>query len=179
MNAEELGRNKRLTSFFLRDLNKQPEGWGDGAERSFDAVVCCVRCAGQGPHAGTRTILLCMWSAGLWVPGCCTAKKMGFSCKKRNGTVSQWRRNQPQKAHLVCSMTPQCAVHAAARARFRRDLSVSPHSGRTCTQRACTHTNTQTPLRPTRAGCSSPGAYASSPSPTASSTARSHSRRLS
>lgn len=42
MNAPELSRNKRLDSFFIRDLNAEPGGWAmqDG---SFDAVICCVR----------------------------------------------------------------------------------------------------------------------------------------
>lgn len=42
LNAAELGRNKRLDSFFVRDLNADPDGWAlqDG---SFDAVVCSVR----------------------------------------------------------------------------------------------------------------------------------------
>ncbi|BDA49429.1 hypothetical protein COCOBI_14-0460 [Coccomyxa sp. Obi] len=41
MNAAELARNKRLDSFFVRDLNAEPDGWAL-PERSFDAVLCCV-----------------------------------------------------------------------------------------------------------------------------------------
>eukprot|EP00775_Hariotina_reticulata_P013533 gene13533-13659_t len=41
MNASELARNKQLDTFFVRDLNAEPDGWSmqDG---SVDAVVCCV-----------------------------------------------------------------------------------------------------------------------------------------
>ncbi|KAK9832709.1 hypothetical protein WJX81_002517 [Elliptochloris bilobata] len=41
MNAAELARNRRLDSFFVRDLNAQPDGWAL-ADCSFDAVLCCV-----------------------------------------------------------------------------------------------------------------------------------------
>ncbi|KAG2484416.1 hypothetical protein HYH03_016830 [Edaphochlamys debaryana] len=41
MNAAELARNPRLESFFVRDLNKSPDGWA-AADASFDAVLCCV-----------------------------------------------------------------------------------------------------------------------------------------
>ncbi|EIE19047.1 S-adenosyl-L-methionine-dependent methyltransferase, partial [Coccomyxa subellipsoidea C-169] len=41
MNAAELARNKRLDSFFVRDLNAEPDGWAL-LDRSFDAVLCCV-----------------------------------------------------------------------------------------------------------------------------------------
>ena len=44
MNAAELARNKQLDSFWVRDLNEDPEGWA-AADDSFDAVICCVRCA--------------------------------------------------------------------------------------------------------------------------------------
>ncbi len=37
----QLARNKRLDSFFVRDLNAEPDGWAL-PERSFDAVLCCV-----------------------------------------------------------------------------------------------------------------------------------------
>ena len=37
----QLARNKRLDSFFVRDLNLEPDGWAL-ADRSFDAVLCCV-----------------------------------------------------------------------------------------------------------------------------------------
>lgn len=42
MNAAELARNPRLSDFFVRNLNTDPDGWmlADGA---CDAVVCCVR----------------------------------------------------------------------------------------------------------------------------------------
>lgn len=42
MNAAELARNPRLDTFFVRDLNKYPDGWS-AADQSFDAVLCCVR----------------------------------------------------------------------------------------------------------------------------------------
>ncbi|EFJ42486.1 hypothetical protein VOLCADRAFT_66880, partial [Volvox carteri f. nagariensis] len=41
MNPSELARNPRLTAAFVRDLNKEPEGW-PLEDRSLDAVVCCV-----------------------------------------------------------------------------------------------------------------------------------------
>ncbi|KAG2446475.1 hypothetical protein HYH02_008466 [Chlamydomonas schloesseri] len=41
MNAAELARNPRLDSFFVRNLNTNPDGWA-AADQSFDAVVCCV-----------------------------------------------------------------------------------------------------------------------------------------
>ena len=37
----QLARNKRLDSFFVRNLNLEPDGWAL-ADRSFDAVLCCV-----------------------------------------------------------------------------------------------------------------------------------------
>ena len=37
----QLARNRRLDSFFVRNLNAEPDGWAL-AERSFDAVLCCV-----------------------------------------------------------------------------------------------------------------------------------------
>jgi hypothetical protein len=39
--GEQLARNKRLDSFFVRDLNAEPGGWAL-ADQSFDAVLCCV-----------------------------------------------------------------------------------------------------------------------------------------
>jgi hypothetical protein len=42
LNAAELARNKRLDTFFVRNLNKEPQGWAL-ADQSIDAVVCCVR----------------------------------------------------------------------------------------------------------------------------------------
>lgn len=42
LNAAELARNNRADSFFVRDLNTEPDGWAV-ADGSFDAVVCCVR----------------------------------------------------------------------------------------------------------------------------------------
>jgi hypothetical protein len=42
MNAAELARNPRLDTFFVRNLNEEPDGWS-AQEQSFDAVVCCVR----------------------------------------------------------------------------------------------------------------------------------------
>jgi len=41
MCAVQLQKNPRLDSFFVRDLNREPEGWV-AADASFDAVVCCV-----------------------------------------------------------------------------------------------------------------------------------------
>jgi SAM-dependent methyltransferase len=41
MNAQELSRNRRLSSFFVRNLNEAPRGWAL-ADCSLDAVVCCV-----------------------------------------------------------------------------------------------------------------------------------------
>ena len=37
----QLARNRRLDSFFVRNLNAEPDGWAL-AERSFDAVLICV-----------------------------------------------------------------------------------------------------------------------------------------
>jgi hypothetical protein len=45
LNAAELAKNKQMDSFFVRDLNAEPDGWAL-ADQSVDAVVCCVRCAG-------------------------------------------------------------------------------------------------------------------------------------
>ncbi len=44
MNAAELARNPRLDTFFVRNLNEDPDGWS-AQEQSFDAVICCVRWA--------------------------------------------------------------------------------------------------------------------------------------
>lgn len=41
LNAEELARNRRLTSFAVRNLNEEPRGWAI-ADASMDAVICCV-----------------------------------------------------------------------------------------------------------------------------------------
>jgi SAM-dependent methyltransferase len=41
MNPAELAKNKQLDSFFVRDLNAEPDGWAL-ADSSFDAVTCCV-----------------------------------------------------------------------------------------------------------------------------------------
>jgi hypothetical protein len=43
LNAAELAKNKQMDSFFVRDLNQEPDGWAL-ADQSVDAVVCCVRC---------------------------------------------------------------------------------------------------------------------------------------
>jgi len=40
LNAVELSRNERLDEFFVRDLNKEPDGWALG-DKTFDAVLCC------------------------------------------------------------------------------------------------------------------------------------------
>jgi hypothetical protein len=42
MNAVELAKNQRLDTFFVRNLNKEPEGWAL-EDQSMDAVTCCVR----------------------------------------------------------------------------------------------------------------------------------------
>lgn len=42
MNAAELAKNKQLDSFWVRDLNAEPDGWAM-PDASVDAVVCCVR----------------------------------------------------------------------------------------------------------------------------------------
>ncbi|WIA33350.1 hypothetical protein OEZ86_006487 [Tetradesmus obliquus] len=41
LNAAELAKNKQMDSFFVRDLNAEPDGWALG-DQSVDAVVCCV-----------------------------------------------------------------------------------------------------------------------------------------
>ena len=41
LNAEELARNRRLSSFSVRNLNYEPRGWAF-SDQSFDAVLCCV-----------------------------------------------------------------------------------------------------------------------------------------
>lgn len=41
MNAAELARNDQLDSFFVRNLNDDPDGWSVG-DQAFDAVTCCV-----------------------------------------------------------------------------------------------------------------------------------------
>ncbi|GIL54347.1 hypothetical protein Vafri_9917 [Volvox africanus] len=41
MNAAELARNPRLEAFFVRDLNREPDGW-PLVDQSLDAVLCCV-----------------------------------------------------------------------------------------------------------------------------------------
>ncbi|GAX76109.1 hypothetical protein CEUSTIGMA_g3552.t1 [Chlamydomonas eustigma] len=41
MNAAELARNERLDSFFVRNLNREPDGWAV-ADCTYDAVICCV-----------------------------------------------------------------------------------------------------------------------------------------
>ncbi|GLC34764.1 hypothetical protein PLESTM_000237500 [Pleodorina starrii] len=41
MNAAELARNPRLDACFVRDLNREPDGW-PLEDRSLDAVLCCV-----------------------------------------------------------------------------------------------------------------------------------------
>jgi SAM-dependent methyltransferase len=40
LSAEELARNPVLDSWFVRDLNTEPDGWAL-ADQSFDAVLCC------------------------------------------------------------------------------------------------------------------------------------------
>ena len=42
MNAQELQKNPRLDTYFVRNLNKEPRGWAL-EEQSIDAVLCCVR----------------------------------------------------------------------------------------------------------------------------------------
>lgn len=41
LNAQELARNKQLNTFFVRNLNKEPDGWAL-ASNSMDAVLCTV-----------------------------------------------------------------------------------------------------------------------------------------
>lgn len=41
LNAEELSRNRRLDSFFVRNFTTDPDGWSL-ADSSFNAVVSCV-----------------------------------------------------------------------------------------------------------------------------------------
>lgn len=41
LNGAELARNRRLDDFFIRNLNKEPDGWALESS-SVDAVVCCV-----------------------------------------------------------------------------------------------------------------------------------------
>ena len=41
LNAAELARNDRLDSFFVQNLNKEPQGWSLESG-TVDAVVCCV-----------------------------------------------------------------------------------------------------------------------------------------
>lgn len=41
LNAAELSKNRQLSEWFVRNLNKEPSGWALGDE-SFDAVVMCV-----------------------------------------------------------------------------------------------------------------------------------------
>jgi len=53
MNAAELGRNPRLSSFFVRDFNKEPDGWA-AADCSYDAVLCC--CSVQVGDTRTHSI---------------------------------------------------------------------------------------------------------------------------
>ncbi len=60
MNAAELARNQQLDSFFVRNLNEEPDGWA-AADQSFDAVVCCVRWA-AAPAARGR----CTGAGGGW-----------------------------------------------------------------------------------------------------------------
>ena len=44
MNAAELRLNPRLDTFFVRNLNKEPQGWAL-EDQSMDAVLICVRYA--------------------------------------------------------------------------------------------------------------------------------------
>lgn len=37
----QLSRNKQLDSFFVRNLNQDPQGWAL-KDQSVDAVLCCV-----------------------------------------------------------------------------------------------------------------------------------------
>lgn len=41
LNAVELRKNPQLDTFFVRNLNAEPDGWAF-EDQSFDAVVCCV-----------------------------------------------------------------------------------------------------------------------------------------
>lgn len=42
MNAAELAKNRQLDTFFVRNLNTEPDGWAL-EDQSMDAVTCCVR----------------------------------------------------------------------------------------------------------------------------------------
>ena len=57
----QLARNRRLDSFFVRNLNMEPDGWALG-ERSFDAVLICVsvQYLQQATHLLTAMSLACM-----------------------------------------------------------------------------------------------------------------------
>ena len=58
----QLARNRRLDSFFVRNLNAEPDGWAL-PERSFDAVLCCVsvqylqQVGGAAPNAALNQAL--------------------------------------------------------------------------------------------------------------------------
>lgn len=52
MNAIELAKNKQLSEFFVRNLNKEPTGWAL-SDQSCDAVVCCVRWACMSALSGS------------------------------------------------------------------------------------------------------------------------------
>ncbi len=101
LNAAELARNPRLNTFFVRDLNKDPTGWAF-QDSSFDAVVCCVRCAGS-------------WLGFL-----------GFEEPPKLQLARAWNAARVRCAALSA---PQRAVSGAARKGHGRDL---PRAGARC-----------------------------------------------
>jgi hypothetical protein len=63
LNAAELARNPRLDTFFVRNLNAEPDAWAL-ADQSFDAVVMCVRWGPAWLGTGMwRTGWLARWVA--------------------------------------------------------------------------------------------------------------------
>jgi hypothetical protein len=107
MRPLQLARNKRLESFFVRNLNKEPDGWAF-EDRTFDAVVCCVRCGQAG--------------CGGWV---CILRRHGACIDAAVIAGDQSRAAAFRRNALLCPprvLLPQRAVHAAARARLCRDL---------------------------------------------------------
>jgi len=61
MNAVELAKNPRLASFFVRNLNKEPDGWAM-EDDSLDAVTCCVRWEERGGEQGHGMAMEWQWN---------------------------------------------------------------------------------------------------------------------
>lgn len=76
MNAVELAKNPRLASFFVRNLNKEPDGWAM-EDDSLDAVTCCVRWEERGGEQGHA--LLGRWRS-LVAPGCRVCRQSRSLC---------------------------------------------------------------------------------------------------